>query len=993
MKQALSRLTAVAVLLAAGATLSRAQTATTGAFQGAVSDTSGAPLAGAVIRMTSFQVTRTATTGADGKFQAGLMNAGTWQITVSKAGYNSGTQTVVLGINESKVLNFKLPKESSATVEVLATASNVDSNSTTTGLNVSVDELSSIPVGRTANELVFLSPGVASGGTTFGSSAPGLGISINGASGAENSFIVDGLITNDFRYGGTATNLPMEFIESIDVQTGGYKPEFSALGGVFSVVTKSGSNDFKGSAWVSLEPLSMQAVNKKSNYFNQATLFAGPPVRDPVNNGDSGARERTEIGATAGGSFIKDKFFYFVGINSIGSKSDPFRNFTDVEVGSRKENDTSVTAKLNYFLNTDQQLTFSYFGNTVTDDAPNDRPGQYGNADSSFKHTITSNNYSLIYDWTIQSNLVLSLKGGLAKIHDTVELGNPNLSQIQDNHWFNGGGGGTGDAVQKIVPYFRGGFGRYNPDEGGKTTQFKADLSWILGSHNLKFGIASLESEYHRTAATSGGGWYIMRAAGDRLDKRWQTDDSTVKAEFTQYYAQDTWDLTPNLKVFYGLRYETQAQKDPNGVTFMKFDNFSDYTQPRVGFTWDPNKDGKTKISGSFARYFEQVPQRLAARVYGNEVYQRDRWSGAGHYLYSPVGIGTTFGPPTGHTDFATPYARDPLAEGTKLPRRTEYTLGYEQTIQEGLTIGIHGKHRTMDNILEDSVIRGSGGDPGTNYAYDTDERAVLWNPGRTASWTDQSGKHYSNVSTFFDPAKNIYDSVDFTLVKQSKRSYLSFSYTWSRSEGNYEGLVTSSNGQADSSITASFDEWPYVGYGPLPLDRTHILKLFASRNWDLGPGVITIGLNWAYQTGTPISLFDDGSSAHGKAPGFDTAHSDGNGDVYVDPANPTPSTLLYHTYDVGGYGNAVPDGFQLGNHGRTPATNNVDLKLDYSWNATPKVKLSPSVDVYNLFNTRQVTRVLQQATDSGGNPDQRFGAATDWQRGRRVRFGVKITF
>lgn len=961
----LSRLTVVAVLLAGGATVSRAQTATTGAFQGFVSDASGAPLAGALIRMTSLQVTRTATTGPDGKFHSGLMNAGTWQITVSRAGYTSGTQTVTLGINESRTLNFRLPKEGTATVEVVGTASAVDATSTSTGMNLSLEELTGVPTGRSANDLAFLSPGVASGGTTFGSSAPGLGLSINGASGAENSFIVDGLVTNDFRYGGTATNLPTEFIDSIDVQTGGYKPEFSALGGVFSVVTKSGSNDFKGSAWVSLEPLSMQAVNKKSEFFNQAALFAGPPVRDPINSGDSGARERSEIGATAGGAFIKDKLFYFVGVNSIGSKSDPFTNFTGVQVGERKENDTSVTTKLNYFLNTDQQLTFSYFGNTVTDDAPNDRPGQYGDANTAFKHTITSNNYSLIYDWTIQSNLVLSVKGGLAKIHDKLELGDPNLSRIEDTHWFNGGGGGTGTYTEQKNPYIRGGFGRYNPDETGKTTQLKADLSWTLGSHGLKFGISSLGSEYHRTAATSGGGWYIIRAAGDRIDKRWQTDDSVVKAQFEAYYIQDTWDLLPSLKIFYGLRYESQSQKDPHGVTFMKFDKVSDYTQPRLGFTWDPGQDGKTKVSGSFARYFEQIPQRLAARVYGNEIYMRNRWSnpavGAPIFIYSPTGIGTIIGPPTGITDFATPYARDPLAEGTKLPRRTEYTLGYEHTLQEGLTIGIHAKHRTMDNILEDSVIRGFGGDP--TVAYDPQERAILWNPGRHVAWTTQTGEHYSTDNSFFDPARNIYDSVDVTMVRQTKRSYLSFSYTWSRSEGNYEGLVTSSNGQADSSITASFDEWPYVGYGPLPLDRTHIAKAFASRNVDLGPGVFTFGLNWVYQSGTPISRFDDGSTST--------------------PALP----------DVGGYGNATPQNMTLGQFGRTPATNNVDLRLDYAWNATPRVKVSPSVDVYNLFNARLATRVLQQATDSGGNPDLRYGLATDWQRGRRVRFGVKVSF
>jgi hypothetical protein len=82
-----------------------------------------------------------------------------------------------------------------------------------------------------------------------------------------------------------------------------------------------------------------------------------------------------------------------------------------------------------------------------------------------------------------------------------------------------------------------------------------------------------------------------------------------------------------------------------------------------------------------------------------------------------------------------------------------------------------------------------------------------------------------------------------------------------------------------------------------------------------------------------------------------------------------------------------------LGQFGRTPATNNIDVKLDYQWIVSPRIKVSPSVDVFNLFNSRQATRVLQQATDSGGNPDLRYGFATGWQRGRRVRFGVKVNF
>ena len=166
------------------------------------------------------------------------------------------------------------------------------------------------------------------------------------------------------------------------------------------------------------------------------------------------------------------------------------------------------------------------------------------------------------------------------------------------------------------------------------------------------------------------------------------------------------------------------------------------------------------------------------------------------------------------------------------------------------------------------------------------------------------------------------------------------------------------------------------MGEGLLPVDRTNVIKLLASYNWDLGPGRFTAGFSWVYQTGTPLSLFDDGSTSHGAAPGYDSA-------------NETP----YHTYDIGGYGNAVPANFQLGQYGRTPSTNLVDVKFDYSWKISPKMFLAPSMEISNLFNCRQATRFLEAATDDNGLKDERYGQATDWMRGRRVRFGLKLTF
>ncbi len=183
----------------------------------------------------------------------------------------------------------------------------------------------------------------------------------------------------------------------------------------------------------------------------------------------------------------------------------------------------------------------------------------------------------------------------------------------------------------------------------------------------------------------------------------------------------------------------------------------------------------------------------------------------------------------------------------------------------------------------------------------------------------------------------------------------MAFSYTWSRLEGNYEGVVSSSNGQADGNITASFDYYPYVGFGLLPLDRTHQVKLQASHRFTFFGNDLNWGTAWTYLSGTPLSEFNNFN-------------------------------------DIGGYGNATPLNGQLGQLGRTASTNQVDTHMDYAMKFG-RLTLSPMVDIFNLFNTRYSTGQLQQSTDGVGNPDLRFGSSTSWQEGRHYRFGVKLRF
>ena len=150
------------------------------------------------------------------------------------------------------------------TVQVVSSAAVVDTTSTTAGAVLSSEMFEKIPLGRRMTDTLYLAPGVS--GTTVGRANP----SMSGASGLDNLYVVDGVNVTNTGYGavgsysivfgslGTAT--PFDFVKEVQVKTGGYEAEFGqALGGVVNVVTKSGSNELRGSVFGYSRPSALEA--------------------------------------------------------------------------------------------------------------------------------------------------------------------------------------------------------------------------------------------------------------------------------------------------------------------------------------------------------------------------------------------------------------------------------------------------------------------------------------------------------------------------------------------------------------------------------------------------------------------------------------------------------------------------------------------------------------------------------------------------------------
>jgi outer membrane receptor protein involved in Fe transport len=285
-----------------------AQSATTGAIQGAVTDSkTGEKLVGVTVTVTStsLQGAQTAITDENGFYKISPLPPGDYLVTFYYLDLTVERTGVGVGVNRTTPVFQKLDqgKAGGEVVKITDTAPTIDPTSTTQGITIDKNYLKNIPVpGRTFESAL---------GAAAGSQGDGVGISFSGSSSLENQYYVDGVNTTGLTFGTVGSPVINDFIEEIEVITGGYNAEFGrATGGVINVVTKSGSNEFKGSVF---------------GYF-QPGIFTFSSERTPTNAASIDAQANVvydaDFGFEMGGPIIKDKLWFYVGFAPAFSKVD-----------------------------------------------------------------------------------------------------------------------------------------------------------------------------------------------------------------------------------------------------------------------------------------------------------------------------------------------------------------------------------------------------------------------------------------------------------------------------------------------------------------------------------------------------------------------------------------------------------------------------------------------------------------------------------------------
>jgi Carboxypeptidase regulatory-like domain/TonB-dependent Receptor Plug Domain len=283
------------------------QGSTVGGLRGSVTDTTGAVLPGATLKLTAADTgaTRTQNANGTGQYSFSDMLPGNYSLTVSAQGFQEKRFTsVTIILNEARELNVPLSAGSTDQfVEVNGDAASVVTLQTSVGTLINEKNITELPLnGRDFQNLVFLAPGAS---RSAGGTGQGSGVSAGGARPTDNNYLIDGGDANDPRTpsgsgpagseGNAVSPIPLDAIAEFSVITSNASAEFGrSSGAVVNVVTKSGANDFHASAW---EFLRNSALDTR-NFF------------DPV--GFKTPFKQNQFGFWAGGKIVTDHTFYSV---------------------------------------------------------------------------------------------------------------------------------------------------------------------------------------------------------------------------------------------------------------------------------------------------------------------------------------------------------------------------------------------------------------------------------------------------------------------------------------------------------------------------------------------------------------------------------------------------------------------------------------------------------------------------------------------------------
>jgi len=995
-------------LAASAPVFAQAVDSSKGAIVVEVQDSTGAVVPGAAVTLKGPAVDKKATSDGRGLASFFTLDPGTYEVSVEMQGFRvSKVGNININANQRTPVQIQLqPGAVSESVQVTDTSVAVDTSSGGVGTTVTSDQFNNIPVARNVASLFSLAPGAVPGIGTDNLNSPkeSFNPSISGASGLENQYIIDGINTTDQGYGAfgvwsnnyhsMGSGVNFDFIKEVQIKTGGFEAQYgSALGGVINIVTQSGGNKIHGAAYVYSGP------GWAEGGYNDPNVKAGR-VSSPVTV--LAGRHSTDFGVNIGGPLIKDRLFWYGGINPSYSY---LNRLAPIGFGVRalgpqewESKNYNWVGKLNFKISDNHQIEATSFGDPSRDPSGSHLSLLRDDLDNKSSAIYGTRNWAVKYSGVLGTSTLVSANFAWNHSYFTETPTNPALYQVRDYSLVKPG----------ISAYtLTGGLG-YIGNNDSNDKQYNVLLTKnisLLGSHQIDLGYSFNQIHYSATVEYSGTPFalpaYTGIAAGDvgklqyggffykyptravagvtysnvyrSIRGNFSAPDIFTDSGYQDGYLQDAYEVNRYLTIKAGVRWE---QQHLSGAT-------SAYTMggnwaPRIGFIVDPTGHRHTKIFANWGRFYEKLPQDLAVRALTSEQSYLN--------IYS-LGV-----PPTASNlikgGVASNSGADPtiVYGGTKAQYSEQLVAGVEHELNMGVVLSARFIHTDLKRIVEDTsgiTVEQYNAGSGQQYVIqnpnshsDTFHNAVTCTSGPNCDpdvgFTLDSGAlgPDGRVDGFPDP-RRVYNAMQLTGEKRFGKNWsLLANYSLAKLFGNFEGNFRNDNGQSDPNISSLFD-FVYSAaladqfkIGPLPTDRRQVINLNGNYVF---MGRLNLGMGFQSLSGLPVSELD------------------------VHPA----------------YGNAgeIPIGGR-GAFGRTPWQNYVNLHTDYRIPLkTENFRIKVAADMFNLFDRQTTTAVDQFIALSGATEltcetninatacNKDFLKATDYKRPFYARFSLRFEF
>ena len=1010
----------------------------TGTITGQLKDASGGVLPGATVVITNKATGRvtTLTTDGSGTYRADL-DPGTYSVRLEMSGFARQEQPeVILLLGKTVTLNAELKVGNlSEAVQVTAeSAPLVDVRTATVSHNVTAEEFDRMPKARSFQGVALSSPGVNQGDIEGG-------IQVHGASGAENSYTVDGVTTSSVIYGSSRQDTVFEYLQEVEVKTGGIDAQYGgALGGVISAVTKSGGNVFHGEGHY---------------YFSGNGLSAGPVQRvvlSPVDNNTVTNQQdskqplkRHEFGGSIGGPIVKDHLFFFGSVSPrlvrrsndylFDNGADPTTTF------NQKQTLTQAFGKISYASPGRLQANFSAlttptkstgtlpaYGGNGTNFALSSPAANSINTTRGFEIAQTSTAGDL--EWMFSKSSSITVRGGY--FHDNYkDTGVPNTTSW--TYQVTGVGNPLLPANLQL-PNLSFNTPRVEIAQHDTTSRgyVQGDFTSAFtgaGTHFLKAGVGFQQSSNDVNEAYPGGYVYIFlgqsvgnfnaTSRGTGTYGYYQVNDfgtgGKVSGNIMSMYVQDAWTPTNRLTLNLGVR--TEHEKVPSfnpDVKKYAFDfGFGDKIAPRLGANYDLKGDGKVKLYGSWGRYFDWTKYEIARGSFNGTANGQptgDRWHRFYRALdtldFNSLSLSNMPGAdlwqsPTGFRDLRAT-AIDAIDPNIKPMYQDSINVGLDYQVGPTGVLGVHYVHNNLKRTIEDFSALVNG-----------DNIYRIGNPGEGSS-TLYPASFPATADFPMPKPKRQYDALELSLNRRfAKNWFAAGSYTYSRLYGNYAGLADSDEIDTPTTGVSAGTAQQQAGSIARPGSNSHIAWDTDIILWDshghlnpLGrlatdrPNVVKLYGSYTLPMGTELGAFFYGGSG-------------------------TPITTVVN--EVNTLYSPMVNG--RGDMGRTPFLTRTDLLISHEFNASHEKKLRLEFQVLNLFNQKTVTHIfnfynkgapggsltipadamdLSQVNLAAGydykalvlaSPagalalDPRYGKPDLWQPGLQGQFSVKYIF